>query len=206
VVIGPPRRSARGLCAALTLIALITAACSSATPIDEAVSDVAAAESPTDRADPADPGEPADPGNGPAPGDGDPAPRPAPAPDPTAPVECDPVTRDAVATTVSAQLQAFADEDFAAAYGWTSPTFRRAFSAEEFETLIRSDYSGLVANAGHRFAECGIRERRAFIVVGVRTDGGESVLRYDLSDEPDGWRIDGAGLLPAISLPPERLV
>lgn len=138
------------------------------------------------------------------------APRPDPAPDTTAPDGCPDATRDAIATTVGTQLDAFALEDFAAAYAMTSPYFRLVFATDDFEEMIRTDYPELVGNRGHRFDDCQVRNRRAFIVVGVRagspSDSGEIVLRYDLSEEPDGWRIDGAGLLPGIALPPEQLV
>lgn len=134
------------------------------------------------------------------------APRPTPVPDTTAPGTCATAIRDAIASTVSTQLDAFAAEDFTAAYEMTSPYFRLVFATDDFEQMIRTDYPELVGNDGHRFDECQVRNRRAFIVVGVRAGAREVVLRYDLSEEPDGWRIDGAGLLPGITLPPDRLV
>ena len=134
------------------------------------------------------------------------APRPAPVPDTTAPGTCATAILDAIASTVSTQLDAFAAEDFTAAYEMTSPYFRLVFATDDFEQMIRTDYPELVGNDGHRFDECQVRNRRAFIVVGVRAGAREVVLRYDLSEEPDGWRIDGAGLLPGITLPPDRLV
>jgi len=154
----------------------------------------------------------------PAPGPAEPdrAPRPDPVPDTAPPGECDPATRTAIEQTVATQLAAFATRDFAAAYAMTSAAFRLAFTVDDFETLIRADYAVLLGNDGQRFDECLIVTGQAFLVVGVRTGhpetgrpetgGREVVMRYDLSEEPDGWRIDGAGLLPGITLPPERLV
>jgi hypothetical protein len=142
----------------------------------------------------------------PDPTEPDPAPRPDPAPDPSAPGECDPTIRTAIGATVGTQIDAFATEDFTTAYGMTSPFFRRMFAEGEFEALIRTDYPELVGNGGHRFDECRVRSRRAFIVVGVRSGAREVVLRYDLSEEADGWRIDGAGRLTGVTLPPDRLV
>ncbi len=137
-----------------------------------------------------------------------PAPRPDPAPDPDRPGTCDEATRAAMGATLSAQLDALAAEDFTGAYAVTSPFFRTFFTPEAFETLIRDDYPTLVGNLGHRFDECGVVGRRGFLVVGVRAGVGpdELVLRYDLSQEQDGWRIDGALALPAVTLPPEPLV
>jgi hypothetical protein len=131
--------------------------------------------------------------------------RPEPIPDLFAPEACDPLTRAAVGTTVSAQLDAFAADDLAAAYALTSPFFRRVVDGGTFETLIRDEYPWLLGNVGHRLDECGVRGRRAFLVVGVRAEGREQVLRYDLSLEPDGWLIDGAMPLLGVTLPPDRV-
>ena len=134
------------------------------------------------------------------------APRPDPVPDPSSPDDCDPTTRAAIGATVSAQLDAFASEDFAAAYAMTSPSFRLMFATDDFASMIRTDYPELIGNGGHRFDECRIRDRRAFLLVGVRSGAREVVLRYGLSEEADGWRIDGAGWLSGVTLPQDRLV
>lgn len=137
----------------------------------------------------------------------DPAPdRPEPAPDPMAPDACDEPTRTAIAGTLTAQLDAFAAEDLAAAYAMTSPFFRSFLDEDAFEALIRTQYPDLIGNDGHRFDDCGVRGRRGYIVVGVRNGARELVLRYDVSLEDVGWRIDGALELPGVTLPPEPLV
>jgi hypothetical protein len=105
---------------------------------------------------------------------------------------------------VATQLDAFGEEDFALAYAMTSPFFQRLLTADAFEALIRGEYPELVGNAGHRFDECRARGRRGHLVVGVRDGVREVVLRYDLSEEPDGWRIDGAMRI-ALTLPPQPL-
>ena len=151
---------------------------------------------------PADP-PPVDPPDAPEP---DLAPRPDPVPDPSAPDDCDPTTRAAIGSTVSTQLDAFASEDFEAAYAMTSPSFRLVFATDDFESMIRTDYPELVGNGGHRFDECRVRSRRAFLLVGVRSGAREVVLRYGLSEEADGWRIDGAGWLSGVTLPPDPLI
>lgn len=135
-----------------------------------------------------------------------PPPRPPATPDPGLPVDCDTTTRAAIGAVLGAQLDAFAAEDLAAAYALTSPFFRTFLSEEAFGPLIRDEYATLLGNAGHRFDECRVLGRRAFMVVGVRGADAELVLRYDLSEEPDGWRIDGARKLDGIVLPPDPLV
>jgi hypothetical protein len=133
-------------------------------------------------------------------------PPPAPAPDPTEPGECDATTRSAMGLTVTTQLEAFATDDFDAAYALTSPFFRTLFTRDAFETLIRDAYPVLVGNDGHQLDECRARSRRGFLVAGIRNGSQDLVLRYDLSEEPDGWRIDGAILLPGVTLPRDRVV
>ena len=106
---------------------------------------------------------------------------------------------------LSTQLDAFAAEDLATAYAMTSPFFRNFLDEDAFGALIRSDYPQLLGNDGYRFDECRTVGRRASIVVGVRAVDVEVVLRYDLSEETDGWRIDGARKLDGIVLPPAPL-
>lgn len=193
-----PARTARpsGVAVAVvTALALLSAACSAAP-----------APGPTTAMAPGDAVDTAPAPDAPLPDAPDLAPRPLPAPDPTAPDDCDLPTREAIGATVSAQLDAFAVEDFTSAYALTSPFFRRAFTPDGFEALIRAEYPELVGNDGHRTDECRVRGRRAFLVVGVRSGARAIVLRYDLSEESDGWRIDGARLLPGVTLPPDRLV
>lgn len=146
---------------------------------------------------------PADP---PAATEPDLAPRPDPVPDLSSPDDCDPTTRAAIGSTVSTQLDAFASEDFAGAYAMTSPFFRLVFATDDFESMIRTDYPELVANRGHRFDDCRVRNRRGFLLVGVRSGAREVVLRYDLSEEADGWRIDGAARLSGVTLPADPLI
>lgn len=136
----------------------------------------------------------------------DPPPRPPAAPDTATPTDCDDATRERIVATLSTQLDAFAADDLAGAYAMTSPFFRNFFDVDAFATLILDDYPQLVGNDGHRFDECRTVGRRAFIVVGVRASGTETVLRYDLSEEPEGWRIDGARTLDGVVLPPAPLV
>jgi hypothetical protein len=127
-------------------------------------------------------------------------------PDPTAPEECPVEVAAAMGVTVSAQLDAFADDDLDAAYALTSLAFQAAYSATEFEALIRSEYRELLGNLGHRLADCLVHDGTGLRVVGVRSATGELVLRYQLSESDGVWRIDGAGRLPGITLPPDTVV
>lgn len=144
------------------------------------------------------------------------APSPGTAPDPVpeldppadagrAPNACDGPTEAGIAATVSRQLDAFADADVAGAYAMTSPFFRRFLDEDGFASLIRDEYPELLGNDGHRTDECLAVGRRGSLIVGVRDGAREIVLRYDLSEEEDGWRIDGARRLVGVLLPPQPL-
>lgn len=152
---------------------------------------------------PEDPGPDREPEAAPAPPQR-PEPREQTPPPPT-PAACDPERDGTIGVTVSTQLDAFSGSDFARAYAMTSPFFRRVLDADAFETLIRTEYPELVGNDGHRLGECLVRGRRGSLIAGVRAGTQEVVLRYDLSEEADGWRIDGARRLPAGALPPQPL-
>lgn len=121
------------------------------------------------------------------------------------PNACDASTAAAITATVSTQLDAFADDDVAGAYAMTSPFFRRFLDEAGFATLIRDEYPELLGNDGHRADECLVVGRRGSLIVGVRDGAREVVLRYDLSEEEDGWRIDGARRLTGVMLPPQPL-
>jgi hypothetical protein len=122
------------------------------------------------------------------------------------PQRCEAGTLAAIGATVSTQLDAFAADDFPLAYAMTSPFFRRLLAPDAFEALIRDTYPELVGNDGHRLDGCRSRGRRGFLIVGVRAGTQEIVLRYDLSEEEDGWRIDGARRLTDVMLPQQPLV
>jgi hypothetical protein len=179
----------------LTSLLCVTALACAGTPVPTAAPDTA--ESRTADGPEADEGE----------GDLEPPARPAPAPDPQRPGACDATTAAAISATVSEQLEAFMRDDIAAAYELTSPFFQRLLDIEAFETMIRNEYPYLLESSGHRLDECSATGRRGYILAGVRNGPRETVLRYDVSDEPEvGWRIDGAVSLPGVTLPPDRTV
>ncbi len=192
-----PRREERALRSVTAMLALT----------------LAAACGPSEVAGPSDPPSVAESDAAPDP-DGapdaapDPDAAPAPEPPPDAgrpPNACDSRTEAAIAATVSRQLDAFADGDIAGAYAMTSPFFRRLLDDDAFAVLIRDEYPELLGNDGHRTDECLAVGRRGSLIVGIRDGSREIVLRYDLSEEADGWRIDGARRLVGVRLPPQPL-
>jgi hypothetical protein len=183
------RAASRAILAVVAAVLVVTSACASSERA--AAPDPATAVAPTPAPSPAPPP------------DADRAlPLPPVDPDAPHPLDCDAERRDAMRSPVATQLGAFADDDLTLAYAMTSPFFQRVLTADAFEALIRGEYPELIGNGGHRFDECRVRGRRGHLIVGVRDGVREVVLRYDLSEEPDGWRIDGAMRI-ALTLPPQ---
>jgi hypothetical protein len=114
--------------------------------------------------------------------------------DGTAPRACDDGEQAALTATVTAQLDALAAGDFAGAYAWASTAFRAGVGLPAFEQVIRTGYPELLSVALRRVEGCQIADGRGTLVVGItlRT-GARRVLGYRLSEEREGWRIDGAG-------------
>lgn len=120
------------------------------------------------------------------------------------PQACDRTDGLAIRMTVAAQLDAFALGDFDSAYALTSPAFKRGIPKARFETLIRTGYPELLDGSDQRFDVCRARDGRAFQVVRLRSGERNVVLGYDLSERPEGWRIDGARRLPSVMFPGEQ--
>lgn len=167
--------------AAAILTTLLLAACGGEPGLEGVDDDAARAPA---SAAPADPPPPP----------GAPTPPPAaPAPDPVPPTDCADDVRDGVARTIDAQLAAFAEDDLAAAYALASRGFRGSVTLEQFEGIIRAEYSALLAVERHEVLECRSDGERAAVLVGlVDRAGTPSLLTYDLVREPEGWRVRGA--------------
>jgi hypothetical protein len=98
---------------------------------------------------------------------------------------------------VYTQLNAFRAGDFKLAYSRASLGMQQKFNPAQFEEMIRRDYAG-ITGAGH--IEFGIVKRRgqhALIqVFFIENDGSVLPCIYSLIYEADGWKIDGARMLP----------
>ncbi|HWB61016.1 MAG TPA: DUF4864 domain-containing protein [Chthoniobacteraceae bacterium] len=97
---------------------------------------------------------------------------------------------------IHTQLDAFRAEDFPAAYSQASYDMQHKFTLQQFERMIRRDYSDLADAERIEFGLVKYRDRRALIQVFVVShDGGVQPFIYTLIYENGDWKIDGAVML-----------
>ncbi len=97
------------------------------------------------------------------------------------------------------QFTALQTSNFARAYRNASTGMQEKFNVEQFEGMVRLDYSPLLAANRLEFgvAEC---EGHHAVVQAylVSMDGAITPCIYSLVNEGEGWKIDGARLLRRI--------
>lgn len=59
---------------------------------------------------------------------------------------------------ISSQIAAISSQDFATAYSFAAPSFRRSIDLEQFELIIKGQYKVLISNQGVTFGTCLIEE------------------------------------------------
>lgn len=107
---------------------------------------------------------------------------------------CDTVESTLMTATVTGQLDALAAGDFAAAHAWASTTFRAGVGPQAFEQLIRTGYPELLGSAMRRVEGCQVLDGRGTLIIGITArSGARRVIGYRLTEDVEGWRIDGAG-------------
>ena len=106
---------------------------------------------------------------------------------------CPDEVRDGVQATITAQQRALADGDFARARGFASAGFQQMVDVEDFERIIASGYAFLLDDVTLSFAACESSEGLAQIEVDA---GADRRMVYRLIEESEGWRIDGASVVP----------
>ena len=98
---------------------------------------------------------------------------------------------------VYTQLNAFRDGDFKLAYSRASLGMQQKFTPGQFEEMIRRDYAGITGAGRIEFGIVKRREQHALIqVFFIDSDGSVLPCIYSLIYEADGWKIDGARMLP----------
>lgn len=99
--------------------------------------------------------------------------------------------------TISAQLAAFSQKDFPAAFALASAGFQQNTDVETFRQVIELSYPEVADSVKHRIDECRqLSPSMAFALVAVKGRTGNTVkLGYRLVLESGNWRIDGASTL-----------
>lgn len=107
---------------------------------------------------------------------------------------CDAEVVAAIDATITGQLAAFAADDFDAAIGFASRSFRAGVDVASFRALIRENYPNLVDDAVHRTGACsvtpaGIAEVR-IEVTGASGTRDDHV--YLMVEEGGRWLVEAA--------------
>jgi hypothetical protein len=107
---------------------------------------------------------------------------------------CDAEVVAAIDATIAGQLEAFAADDFEAAIGFASRSFRSGVDVASFRALIRESYPNLTDGAVHRSGACLMTtEGVAEIRIEVTGEGGvRDDHRYLMVAEDGRWLVAAA--------------
>lgn len=105
---------------------------------------------------------------------------------------CDDRTLRQIDQTIGGQLEAFADEDYAAALRFASAGFQEQFDEESFREVIEASFPDVADATGHTSGVCVHRGDDAQLLVIVESEVSQLELVYQMVLEDDEWRIDGA--------------
>ncbi len=103
-----------------------------------------------------------------------------------------PAARTEIHAVVQAQLQAFRDGAFPAAYALAAEGIREKFTLEAFVKMVQGTYPELARHVRAELGSAVDDGSAAMISVRVTLRDGSSVrYRYLLQREASGWRISG---------------
>lgn len=102
-----------------------------------------------------------------------------------------------IENTIQSQIDAFLEDDFAAAFDFASPNIKNMFgSAERFGLMVRNGYPMVWRPSELRFLELRDINGALWQKVMIRDQSGElHVLDYQMIDGATGWKINGVQLL-----------
>lgn len=96
---------------------------------------------------------------------------------------------------ISSQIQAFRDHDAPTAFSFAGAKFQTDFPSAQafFDTIVSSGYAPIMDSKSHTFGDYQMSGDSS-VVQEVTLSGNDQALYeafYALSDEPDGWRVEG---------------
>ena len=107
--------------------------------------------------------------------------------------------QEAAQAVISAQIDAFRNNDFDRAFGYASPGIQGLFGTpENFGAMVRGGYAMVLNPKVTRFGEAvedGTALLQRLYVEGA--DGAGYLVEYRMQPVGDGWRIAGVKILPA---------
>ena len=93
---------------------------------------------------------------------------------------------------VNNQIAAFRTADFDTAYRHAATGVHQKFSRNEFELMIRRDFSPMTQAEHVEFGAISVAGASAVVQVLLRaSDGSVRGFLYSFTAEADGWKIDG---------------
>lgn len=104
-----------------------------------------------------------------------------------------------IEATISAQIDAFLDDDFARAFTFASPNIQSMFgTSERFGTMVQRGYPMVWRPGEVQYLELRDVSGNLWQRVLIRDQaGGVHLLDYQMIETSDGWRINGVQLLPS---------
>ena len=108
--------------------------------------------------------------------------------------------RQAIASVIESQLDAFRRDDGVAAFAHASPTIRDMFGTPDiFMDMVRQGYAPVYRPQHYEFRSLddstAVPTQDVYL---IGPDGGPVIARYTMQRQPDGsWRIAGCQLLDA---------
>ena len=104
-----------------------------------------------------------------------------------------------IEATISAQIDAFLDDDFARAFTFASPNIQSLFgTSERFGNMVQNGYPMVWRPGEVRYLELRDVAGNLWQRVLIRDRaGGVHLLDYEMIQTSEGWRINGVQLLRA---------
>lgn len=97
---------------------------------------------------------------------------------------------------ITKQIEAFRSADGAAALSCAGQSFRQAFKnpSEFYEFIANSEYSPIVQSSSHSFGEFKMGEDEESVLQIVNITGKDQRVYkaiYEMTREPEGWKVQG---------------
>jgi hypothetical protein len=106
---------------------------------------------------------------------------------------------------ITKQIEAFRSADGAAALSCAGQSFRQAFKdpSDFYEFIVNSEYSPIVKSSSHTFGEFKMGEGEETVLQIVNITGRDQRVYkaiYEMTLEPEGWKVQGVTKLIAESV------
>lgn len=104
-----------------------------------------------------------------------------------------------IEATISAQIDAFLEDDFARAFTFASPNIQSMFgTSDRFGTMVQNGYPMVWRPGDVQYLELREVAGNLWQRVMIRDQaGGVHLLDYQMIQTSEGWRINGVQLLPS---------